>query len=100
MFWKAVAICETQYAIKVVAATCDGASANRKFFCMHFELTHDDKLNADTDVVYRTMIFLLKISVLSTSFLTYHIYLKFHVIVWIVLGLEKVLVLYGMVVSF
>ena len=32
LFWKAVAICETQCAIKVVAATCDGASANRKFF--------------------------------------------------------------------
>ena len=31
LFWKAVAICETQCAIKVVAATCDGASANRKF---------------------------------------------------------------------
>ena len=31
LFWKAVAICETQCAIKVVAATCDGASAS-KFF--------------------------------------------------------------------
>ena len=57
LFWKAVAICETQCAIKVVAATCDGASANRKFFRMHFGLTHADELNADTDVVYRTINF-------------------------------------------
>ena len=48
---------ETKCAIKVVAATCDGASANRKFFRMHFGLTHDDELSADTDVVYRTIIF-------------------------------------------
>ena len=32
LFWKAVAICETQCAIKVDAATFDGVSANRKFF--------------------------------------------------------------------
>ena len=57
LFWKAVAICETQCAIKVVAAICDGASANRKFFRMLFGLTHDDGLNADTDVVYRTISF-------------------------------------------
>ena len=52
LFWKAVTICETQCAIKVVAATCNGASANRKFFQMHFGLTHDDELNANTNVVY------------------------------------------------
>ena len=57
LFWKAVAICETQCAIKVVAAICDGASANRKFFRMLLGLTHDDGLNADTDVVYRTISF-------------------------------------------
>ena len=28
LFWKAVASCKTQYTIKVVATTCDGASAN------------------------------------------------------------------------
>ena len=38
LFWKAVKICETQCAIKVVAATCDVAFANRKFFRMHFGL--------------------------------------------------------------
>ena len=57
LFWKTVAICETQCAIKVVAATCYGVSANRKFFRMHFGLTHDDELNADTDVVHRTINF-------------------------------------------
>ena len=56
-FWKAVTICETQCAIKVVAATCHRASANRTFFRMHFGLTHDDELNADNDVVYRTINF-------------------------------------------
>ena len=80
LFWKAVAICETQCAIKVVAATCDGASANRKFFRMHFGPTQDDELNADTAVVHRTIIFLMKISVISTLFLTHRIYLKLHVI--------------------
>ena len=55
LFWKAVDIGKRQCAIKVAAATCNGASANRKFFRMHFGLTHDDELNADTGVVYRTM---------------------------------------------
>ena len=53
LFWKAVAICESQCTLKVVAATGDGASANRKFFKMHFTLTPDE-LNADIDVVYKT----------------------------------------------
>ena len=55
LFWEAIAICETQCTIKVVAATCDGASVNRIFFRMHFGLTHDDELNLDTDFVYRTI---------------------------------------------
>ena len=54
LFWKAVAICETQCNIKIVATTGDGASANRKFFKMHFSLTYDDDLNRDTDVVYKS----------------------------------------------
>ena len=57
LFWKAAGICDTRCAITVVAAPCDGASANRNFFQMHFGLTHDDELNADTDVVYRTINF-------------------------------------------
>ena len=51
MFWKFVAICETQYTIKVVAVTYDEASAYDKFFCMHFGLAHDDELNAGSDAV-------------------------------------------------
>ena len=67
---------------------------------MHFGLTHDDELSADTNVVYRTVIVLVKISVLSTSFLIHHIYLKLHLIVWIILSLERVLVVCGMVVFY
>ena len=55
--WKAVAICETQCAIKVVTATCDVTSANHKFFGTHFGITHGNELNADTDVLYRTINF-------------------------------------------
>ena len=36
-------------------------------------------------------LFLAKIRVISTSFLTHHIYLKLHVIVWIILGVERIL---------
>ena len=57
LFRIAVAICETQRATKVIAASCGGASANHKFFRMHFGLTHDDELSADADVVDRTTIF-------------------------------------------
>ena len=63
---------------------------------MHFRLTLDDELNADTDVVSRTINFFK----IFTSFLAHHIYLKLHIIVWIILNLEKVLVLCGMVVFF
>ena len=57
LFWNTVAICEAQCAIKVVATNCDGASANRKFFEMHFGIIHDNELNADANVVYRTINF-------------------------------------------
>ena len=60
MFWKFVAICETQYTIKVVAVSYDEASAYDKFFGMHFGLTHDDELNAGSDAVWRTIFYLLK----------------------------------------
>ena len=58
LFWKTIAIFKTQCAIKGIAATFDGASANHKFFRVHFGITHDDELNGDTDVVYRTINFL------------------------------------------
>ena len=57
LFWKTVAICEAECAIKVIATNCDGASANRKFFEMHFGIIHDNELNADTNVAYRTINF-------------------------------------------
>ena len=50
LLFKAVGIGETQCAIKVVAAACDGASATHKFFRMNFGLTHDDELTANTGV--------------------------------------------------
>ena len=53
MFWKTVSICERQCVIRVVAATCDRASANLKFFRMHYGLAHDNELN----VAYRTITF-------------------------------------------
>ena len=48
-FWQAVGILE-RINLKVIAATCDGASPNRKFFRMHKGL--DD--NPEKGVVYRT----------------------------------------------
>ena len=40
---NAVKICELN-SLKVIAVTCDGASANRKLFKMHFHLTFDDDI--------------------------------------------------------
>ena len=40
----------------------------------------------------------MKINIISTSFLTHHISLKLHIFVWLILGLEKVLVLCEIVV--
>ena len=51
LLWKAVGICELNY-LKVIAVTCDGASANCKLFKMHFHLTFDDEINPDVDVTY------------------------------------------------
>ena len=49
LFWKAVGILE-HLGLKVMAVTCDGASSNRKFFEMHFEMSTE--LNT-SDVTYR-----------------------------------------------
>ena len=54
LFWKAVGILEISVGLKVVAVTCDGASSNRKFFKMHFNLTEKEDNNGDVDVTYRT----------------------------------------------
>ena len=51
LFWKAVAVCEVECDLKVMAATCDGASPNRKFFRMHSRLSDQD--NIDIDVTYK-----------------------------------------------
>ena len=49
IFWRAVAILE-KIQLKVIAATADGASSNRKFFRMHKGLEGDSK----ESVVYRS----------------------------------------------
>jgi hypothetical protein len=54
LFWKAVGILEISVGLKVVAVTCDGASSNRKFFKMHFNLTEKEDRNGNVDVTYRT----------------------------------------------
>ena len=54
LLWKAISICELN-SLKVLAVTCDGASPNRKLFCMHFPMTKEDKMNPNTDVIYRTV---------------------------------------------
>ena len=53
LLWKAVGICELN-PLRVIAVTCDGVSANRKLFKMHFQLTFDDDVNPDVDITYRT----------------------------------------------
>jgi len=53
LFWKAVGICELNK-LHVLAVTCDGASSNRALFKMHFRMQHDDDVNNDVDVTYRT----------------------------------------------
>ena len=50
LFWKTVNILENMN-LKVIAATADGASPNRKFFRMHKPLDGD----AEKAVVYRTL---------------------------------------------
>ena len=42
---------ETTYNLWVIAATSDGASPNRRFYCLHKPLDGD----ADGDVCYRTV---------------------------------------------
>ena len=49
IFWQAVKYLE-KINLKVIAATADGASQNRKFFRMHKNLVGD----SDTKIVYRT----------------------------------------------
>ena len=55
LFWKAVSICELQCKLKVIAATSDGASPNRRLYRLHSHLTKPEDINADSDVTYRTL---------------------------------------------
>ena len=55
IFWQAVKFLE-KFNLKVIAATADGASQNRKFFRIHNHLVGD----SDTEIVYRTKIFTSK----------------------------------------
>ena len=51
LFWEAICILEMTCNLWVIAATSDGASPNRRFFCLHKPLDG----NADGDVSYRTI---------------------------------------------
>ena len=51
LFWEAVSILETSSNLWVIAATSDGASANRRLYRLHKPLDG----NSDTDVCYRTI---------------------------------------------
>eukprot|EP00112_Aurelia_sp_Birch-Aquarium-sp1_P016687 Seg3808.2 transcript_id=Seg3808.2/GoldUCD/mRNA.D3Y31 product="DNA transposase THAP9" pseudo=true protein_id=Seg3808.2/GoldUCD/D3Y31 len=55
IFWKAVGILELTRALRVVAVTCDGAAANRKFYRMHSYLL--DKIDSDIscELTYKTL---------------------------------------------
>ena len=53
LLWKALRICGLN-SLKVIAVTCDGASANHKLSKLHFHLTFGDAVNLDVDVTYRT----------------------------------------------
>ena len=54
LLWKAIGICELNL-LKVIAVTCDGASANHKLLKLHFTMTHNDDMNPNVDVTYRTL---------------------------------------------
>lgn len=54
-FWKAVGMVETQCNLKVLAVTCNGASTNRKFFEMHFEL-ESDQITKKTNVSIKELL--------------------------------------------
>ena len=55
LFWKAVGICEENCNLKVVRVTSDGVSSNRSMYRMHLNMTKEEDINDDVDVVYRTL---------------------------------------------
>ena len=55
LFWKAVGICEENCNLKVVRVTSNGASSNRSMYRMHLNMTKEEDINDDVDVVYRIL---------------------------------------------
>ena len=55
LFWKAVGILEENCKLKVVGVTSDGASANRSMYRMHLNMTREEDVNINADVIYRTL---------------------------------------------
>ena len=51
LFWKAVSILELQCNLKVISVTCDGASANRRFFKIHQHL--NEEVSSTSGVVHK-----------------------------------------------
>ena len=54
LFWKAVGICEENCNLKVIGVSSDGAS-NRIMYRMHLNMTKEEDINDDVDVVYWTL---------------------------------------------
>ena len=52
LFWKAVGICAENCNLKVVGVTIDGASSNRSMYRMHLNMTKEEDINDDVDVIY------------------------------------------------
>ena len=50
LFWRTIAVLEMSLHLCVIAAVNDGASPNRKFFCLHLKIAKE----VDSDVVYKT----------------------------------------------
>ena len=96
LLWKAVGICEL-ISLKVIAVTCDGASANRKLSKMHFHLRFDDAVNPNVDVTYRrrNVHNLQEQQFIYLMYLMYHIYQKPPEMVYIILVLVNTLATCG-----
>ena len=54
IFWKEVEILEKTCSIKVLAVTCDGASAYRKFFKIHRHFDCNKYFDRSSGIIYRT----------------------------------------------
>ena len=77
LFWRAVAILELTCNLKVIAATSDVTSPNRKFYKMHSAFDTNAK-----NITYR--IYMLKMVVIFSSFLMLHTWLKPHAVTFVI----------------